>query len=628
MWRIRVAVALVALVTAAVTGAAESTRHLVLISIDALRPEFYLDPAYPMPELRGLATRGAQARAAEPVFPSVTYPDHSSIVTGVRPMRHGIAFNQKFEPTGDRGRWYDEAADLKASPLWEWARAAGMRTAAVSWPVTVGANIDFLLPERDYYVRKAPLEMLRAAVTPGFFEMTKVEPDATMFRDVVRWDDFLARTTTALIREAKPNLLLLHLVQADYFQHHSGRNGDEVKPALARLDAHLGDILGAIKSAGIADRTTVIVVGDHGFQDYDRLVLPNQILARAGFRACPKAGPDWRATAHVAGGAAAVFVNPSTNDDARDDGHRIRGVRRRRPRRRRHRSYPRDRRRADGCAIARRHRAGRRRPRAHRNLPGALMAELFDTHAHLHFPEFVDDLDAVIARARDAGVNGMLTIGTDVETSRAAIAIASREPDVWAAVGVHPHEAADATEDVIAEIEKLASAPRVVAVGEIGLDYFRNLSPRDAQTRCFRALLDVARRVEKPALIHCRDAHDDVLATLADGRVADVGGIMHCFSGDAAIARRCLDLGLLISIAGPVTYPNARTLPEVVQLVPRDRLVVETDCPYLPPQPYRGKRNEPAYVAITAARVSELRGEALETLGPAMAQNARRLFRI
>jgi len=256
------------------------------------------------------------------------------------------------------------------------------------------------------------------------------------------------------------------------------------------------------------------------------------------------------------------------------------------------------------------------------------MPELFDTHTHLHFPDFVDDLDAVLARARAAGVSAMLTIGTDVETSRAAIAIAAREPDVWAAVGIHPHDAAGADPTALAEIERLADDPRVVAVGEIGLDFFRNLSPRDAQEHCFRALLDVARRVGKPALIHCRDAHEDVLAALADARVGEIGGILHCFSGDAAIARRALDLGLVISIAGPVTYPNAKTLPEVVRLVPRDRLVVETDCPYLPPQPYRGKRNEPAYVAITAARVAELRGESANELGAAMAANARRLFKL
>jgi TatD DNase family protein len=254
--------------------------------------------------------------------------------------------------------------------------------------------------------------------------------------------------------------------------------------------------------------------------------------------------------------------------------------------------------------------------------------ELFDTHAHLHFPEFAHDLDGVLGRARAAGVRGMLTVGTDVETSRAAIAIAAREPDVWATAGVHPHDAAAADDATFVEIERLARAPRVVAVGEIGLDFFRNLAPPDAQRRCFAALLDLARRVGKPVVVHCRDAHEPTLAMLADARIGDVGGIMHCFSADAAIARRCLDLGLHVSIAGPVTYPSARALPEVVRVVPADRLVVETDAPYLPPQPFRGKRNEPAHVAITAARVADLRGESLEALGPVMTANARRLFRL
>jgi predicted AlkP superfamily pyrophosphatase or phosphodiesterase len=180
----------------------------------------------------------------------------------------------------------------------------------VSWPVTLGARIDHLLPERDYYVRPEPLELLRAAVTPGFFALTKVEPDAGIFRDVVRWDEFLARTAAALVRTARPNLLLLHLVQTDYFQHRGGREGADVGPALARVDAHLGSLVAAVRDAGIADRTAIVVVGDHGFADYDRLVSPNEVLVRAGLRACPISERDWQATIHVAGGAAGVFINP------------------------------------------------------------------------------------------------------------------------------------------------------------------------------------------------------------------------------------------------------------------------------------------------------------------------------
>jgi TatD DNase family protein len=252
--------------------------------------------------------------------------------------------------------------------------------------------------------------------------------------------------------------------------------------------------------------------------------------------------------------------------------------------------------------------------------------ELFDTHTHLHFPDFDADRDEMLARARQAGVRRMLTIGTDVPTSRAAVDIAGREPDVWASVGVHPHDAAEAHDSVLAEVERLALEPRVVAVGEIGLDFFRNLSPRDAQERVLRRMLDVARRTRKPVVVHCRDAHAETLAILAEERVGEVRGIMHCFSGDVEIARRCLELGLLISLAGPVTYPNARALPDVARFVPADRLVLETDCPYLPPQGHRGRRNEPAYLTVTAARVAELRGEKVEETARRSSDNARTLL--
>jgi TatD DNase family protein len=253
---------------------------------------------------------------------------------------------------------------------------------------------------------------------------------------------------------------------------------------------------------------------------------------------------------------------------------------------------------------------------------------LFDTHTHLHFPDYDGDREAVLARAREAGVGGMVTVGTDVATSQAAILLAAGESGVWASVGVHPHDATAADERVLREIERLAADPRVVAVGEIGLDFFRNLSPPDVQERVFRHQLEVARRVGKPVLIHCRDAHEGTVAILTEGRVGEVGGIMHCFSGDVAVARQCLDLGLTLSLAGPVTYRNARALPEVARFVPADRLVFETDCPFLPPEGYRGQRNEPAYLAVTASRVAALRGEPLETLATRATANARTLFRL
>ena len=256
------------------------------------------------------------------------------------------------------------------------------------------------------------------------------------------------------------------------------------------------------------------------------------------------------------------------------------------------------------------------------------MPTLFDTHTHLHFPEFAADLDAVLARARGAGIVGMVTIGTDGKTNEATVALAERFPDIHATVGIHPHDAAAMTETDWMAMEGLARSARVVALGEMGLDFFRNLSPRDVQERAFRRQVRLARELGKPVVVHCRDAHAETLQILADEKVVDVGGVMHCFSGDVEIARRCLDLGLVISLAGPVTYKNARALPEVARFVPGDRLVVETDCPFLPPHPHRGQRNEPAYMALTMARVAELRAIDVDELGAMTTRNAVALFRI
>lgn len=251
---------------------------------------------------------------------------------------------------------------------------------------------------------------------------------------------------------------------------------------------------------------------------------------------------------------------------------------------------------------------------------------LVDTHAHLHDPAFDADRAAVLARARAAGVTAFLTIGTDVGTSEAAIALAAREPDVHAAVGIHPHDARTADAAALDRIAALATAPKVVAVGEIGLDHYRDHSPRDAQRAALVAHLQLARRLGKPVLLHCREAHAELLDVCHAEGVAAVGGILHCFSGDLAVARRGLDLGLLISLAGPVTYPSARRLAEVVRLLPLDRLVVETDCPYLPPQPWRGQRNEPAYLPVTAARVAELLGVSPAQVAAETTRNAARLL--
>ena len=251
---------------------------------------------------------------------------------------------------------------------------------------------------------------------------------------------------------------------------------------------------------------------------------------------------------------------------------------------------------------------------------------LVDTHAHLHDPAFDADRPAVIARARAAGVAGFLTIGTDVETSEAAVALAATAADIYAAVGIHPHDASTADEAALERLAALARTPRVVAIGEIGLDYYRDRSPRAVQRTALVAQLRLARTVGKPVLLHCLEAHADLLDVCGVEGVAAVGGVLHCFSGDLAVARRGLDLGLLISIAGPVTYPSARGLAGVVRALPLDRLVVETDCPYLPPQPWRGQRNEPAYLPVTATRVAELLGVPVSTVAARTTENAARLL--
>ncbi len=253
---------------------------------------------------------------------------------------------------------------------------------------------------------------------------------------------------------------------------------------------------------------------------------------------------------------------------------------------------------------------------------------LFDTHTHLHFEEFDADRPLVLERARGAGVRRFLTIGIDVETSWSAVALAETEADCFAAVGLHPHEASKGTDETWAALRQLAASPKVVALGEMGLDFFRNLSPRDEQVQAFRRQIRLARELGRPILIHCREAHAEVLMTLHEEGARELGGIMHCFSGDAGFAKACLDLGFLISIAGPVTYPNARKLPEVIRVVPRDRLVLETDCPYLPPQPHRGKRNEPAYLIHTASRVADLLGVTLEEIAEVTTASACRLLGI
>jgi len=249
---------------------------------------------------------------------------------------------------------------------------------------------------------------------------------------------------------------------------------------------------------------------------------------------------------------------------------------------------------------------------------------LFDTHCHLDDPLFAKDVDLVIDRAREAGVTAIVTAGTSISSSRAAIEIARRRDGVWAAGGIHPNE--PATPDEADLLAAIARDPKVVAIGETGLDFFRQRTDPFRQQALLEVHLKIALDTGKPLIFHCRDAHAELYERLASAAGRSIRGVMHCFSGTPETARRFLDLGLYISIAGPVTYPAAEPLRALIRTLPLDRLLVETDAPYLPPQEFRGGRNEPAYVRFTARRVARAAGVDFEKLCEVTTQNGRRLF--
>ena len=249
---------------------------------------------------------------------------------------------------------------------------------------------------------------------------------------------------------------------------------------------------------------------------------------------------------------------------------------------------------------------------------------LIDTHAHLDDPKFEGELPAVLARAREAGVGRIVTIGTDLASSHRAREIAEREPDVWFSPGIHPHSADDPGD--VDALRTLAAHPRAVAVGETGLDSVKNFSQPANQQRLFERHLEIAAEAGKPVSIHCREAHGDCLSILrAHGPLR---GVIHCFTGDAAAVEGYLALNFFLSLAGPVTYPSAKALREAVREIPLENLLVETDCPLLAPQARRGQRNEPAYVRFTAEEVARVKDVAVEEVAAATTRNALRLFGI
>lgn len=255
---------------------------------------------------------------------------------------------------------------------------------------------------------------------------------------------------------------------------------------------------------------------------------------------------------------------------------------------------------------------------------------LVDSHAHLDDRRFASDLDEVLEKARNAGIRYILTVGSSLESSRSNVDRASLYPQVFAAVGIHPHEASQVDEKTLREIEQLARGnDKVVAIGETGLDFFYNHSPRDVQESAFRSHLQLARRLDLPVIIHDRDAHEEILRILEDESVGGkIRGVLHCFSGDRDFARRCLELGLYLSFAGPLTFPKNEELREVVKNTPVERLLVETDSPYLAPQGHRGKRNEPALVRVTAEKLAELKNLSMEDISRITNLNVFRLFGI
>lgn len=253
-------------------------------------------------------------------------------------------------------------------------------------------------------------------------------------------------------------------------------------------------------------------------------------------------------------------------------------------------------------------------------------AWLVDTHAHLDFPELSGDLEGVFQRCHAAGVAVVVTIGIDEKTSRRAVELSRRYPHVYATVGLHPHGARRLSERDADVFVRLASEPKVVALGEMGLDYYRDRQPRPVQRACLEQQLELALQCDKPAVFHIREAHEDFLKIVTPyvGRLRP--SVLHCFSGDWETALRCLDLGFYLSIPGTVTYKNAQEQQRVVRLAPLDRLLVETDAPYLTPVPFRGKPNEPSYVRYTAQKIAELRGCTFEEIARATTRNAERVF--
>lgn len=253
---------------------------------------------------------------------------------------------------------------------------------------------------------------------------------------------------------------------------------------------------------------------------------------------------------------------------------------------------------------------------------------LIDTHAHLQDEQYKDDLKDVLQRADDAGLEKIVCVGCDYESSCQALELARSFPRVYAVVGVHPHDSRELTGEMLAKLYEMAKDPRVVAIGEIGLDFYRDLSPREQQRKAFIEQIKLAEELYKPVVIHDRDAHQEIMEIIKKEKAGRNEGIMHCFSGHLPMAVDLMKQGFYVSFAGPLTFKNSKKTVEVAAKIPQERMLIETDCPYLTPEPFRGKRNEPAHVSYVAAKLAEIRQKSTEEIAYVTSLNARKVFRI
>ena len=253
---------------------------------------------------------------------------------------------------------------------------------------------------------------------------------------------------------------------------------------------------------------------------------------------------------------------------------------------------------------------------------------LIDSHAHLDDGRFAKDRDRIIKSLKELGVDLVINPGADLNSSIKAVSLSEKYDNVYAAVGVHPHSAKEMDESTIEILKSFTNREKVIAIGEIGLDYYYDNSPRDIQQKRFKEQLALAKEVNLPVIIHTREASKDTFDILKEAQDGSLEGVMHCFSGSVEMAMEYIKMGFYISLAGPVTFKNARVSKEVAKAIPLDKLMIETDSPYLTPEPYRGKRNEPFYVRYVAGTIADLRGITFEELAKQTSENTKKLFRI